>query len=128
MIGSHPGVQGRSADALLHCIENCLDCAQACTSCADACLGESQVANLAQCIRLNMDCAELCGVTAAIASRMTGTNMSVVHQLMSTCAEACRACKEECWKHAEMHEHCRICAGVCEQCEESCLNALPLLR
>jgi hypothetical protein len=57
MIGTHPHVKGNTNDALIRCIEECFDCAQTCTSCADACLGESMVAQLTQCIRLNLDCA-----------------------------------------------------------------------
>jgi hypothetical protein len=128
MINSHPAVHGRSADALLRCIERCYGCAQSCASCADACLGETHVGDLVQCIRLNLDCADICAATGAVASRRTGTNMEVVHGLISTCAAACRACGEECRKHAEMHEHCRICAEACEACAESCLEALPLIH
>ena len=126
MINSHPNVHGRSADALLHCIERCFDCAQTCTSCADACLGEAMIADLVQCIRLNMDCADVCRATGAVASRMTGTNMELVHQLISTCAEACRSCETECRKHADIHEHCRVCADACKECETACTDALPL--
>lgn len=128
MISSHPGVHGRSADALLRCIEQCYSCAQTCTSCADACLGESSPTELVQCIRLNLDCADICAATGSVASRRTGTNMDVVHSLISTCTDACRACAAECAGHAEMHEHCRICAEACRACADSCLEALPLMH
>ncbi|MBB3564503.1 hypothetical protein FHX06_005867 [Rhizobium sp. BK512] len=126
MIENHPNVHGRSADALLRCIQECYACAQACTSCADACLAEPSPAGLAQCIRLNLDCGDICATTGMIASRMTGSNMEVVHKLIDTCAEACHACESECNEHGEMHRHCRICAQACRRCYEACLSALPL--
>lgn len=125
MISSHPDVRGSTADALLRCIEECYSCAQTCTSCADACLGEDMVQQLKQCIRLNLDCADICAATGAMASRRTGSNAEVLRAAIKACMEACRACGEECQKHADMHEHCRICADSCRSCEEACREALP---
>jgi hypothetical protein len=33
---------------------------------------------------------------------------------------ACRACADECEKHAAHHEHCRLCAEVCRRCDQAC--------
>jgi hypothetical protein len=124
MIGSHPHVQGNLNEALVRCIEECLDCAQTCTSCADACLGEPTVHQLTQCIRLNLDCADLCTATGAIAARRTGSNEEVIRRVLDACAAACRLCGTECERHAEHHEHCRICAEACRSCEQACQAAL----
>lgn len=124
MISSHPDVQGSTADQLLACIEECYNCAQTCTACADACLAEEMVADLRQCIRLNLDCADICAATGAMASRRTGSNEQVLRTVIQACAEACRVCGAECRSHAEMHEHCRVCAAACERCEQACTEAL----
>lgn len=124
MISTHPDVQGSSVDALLRCIEECYSCAQTCTVCADACLAEEMVAGLRQCIRLNLDCADVCAATGAMASRRTGSNDQVLYAVIQACAEACRACGTECLRHADRHEHCRICAEACERCEGACREAL----
>ena len=124
MISTHPQVQGSTADGLLRCIEECYSCAQTCTSCADACLGEDSVTKLRQCIRLNLDCADICAATGAMASRRTGSNVEVLRVAIQACAQACRACGEECEKHAQMHEHCRICAEACRSCEQACQEAV----
>jgi hypothetical protein len=124
MISTHPQVRGNTNDALIRCIEACYDCAQTCTSCADACLAEEMVADLRQCIRFNLDCADLCATTGAVATRRTGSNETVIHSLLEACAEACRLCGEECRGHAEMMEHCRICADACQRCEAACREAL----
>lgn len=124
MISTHPQVRGGVDNSLIRCIEECYDCAQTCTSCADACLGEPTVQTLAQCIRLNLDCADICSATGSIASRRTGSNEPIIRRVLAACEEACRACGEECERHADMHEHCRICADACLRCEEACREAL----
>ena len=127
MLRTHPGIKGKTNDALIRCIEACYDCAQACTSCADACLGEEMVENLRQCIRTCLDCADICALSGAIASRRTGANDEVVRRVLGTCEIACRSCAEECARHASHHQHCRICADTCERCERACQEALQSL-
>ena len=124
MVRTHPHAKGNTNDALIWCIEECYDCAQTCTSCADACLGEPMVARLTQCIRLDLDCADVCAATGAIASRRTGSNEEVIRRMLETCAIACRLCSEECERHAREHEHCRVCAAACRRCEKACREAM----
>lgn len=128
MISTHPDVQGNTNDALLRCIEECYDCAQTCISCADACLAEQMVAELRQCIRLNLDCADLCGVAGGIASRRTGSNEELIVATLRACAIACGLCGDECARHAGEHEHCRICADACRRCREACDEAIQSIR
>ena len=123
MIRSHPAVHGGEGAALIRCIEACYDCAQTCTVCADACLGEEMVKDLVGCIRLDLDCADICATTGQIASRRTGGDMSLLRRMIETCTEACRVCGDECERHAERHEHCRICAESCRACERACREA-----
>ena len=111
MISTHPKMRGQSNDLLICCIEECYSCAQSCTACADACLAEDMVKSLTQCIRLNLDCADVCNITGRLATRRTGSDEEMIRRMLHTCAAACRLCAEECEKHAGMHEHCRICAG-----------------
>jgi hypothetical protein len=93
MISTHPEVKGSVNAALIACVDACFDCAQTCIACADACLAEQSVAELRQCIRLNLDCADVCAATGALGSRRTGSN-EVLKRTIETCAEACRACGE----------------------------------
>lgn len=123
MIGSHPHVKGDANDALIRCVEECYACAQACASCADACLGEQMVQQLTQCIRLDLDCADVCIATGSVATRRTGSNEQVIRQMLMACETACRLCAEECEGHAGHHEHCRICAESCRRCEKACQEA-----
>ncbi len=128
MLRTHPRFSSSPAeDVLTRVIVACYDCAQTCVSCADACLGEEEVRHLSQCIRLDLDCADLCCAAGAMASRRTGANPAVLRPVLAACEAACRACAEECERHAEMHEHCAICAEVCRECETACREALAAL-
>lgn len=128
MIAEHPDVRGNTNEALVRCIEQCFSCAQSCVSCADACLAEAAVADLRQCIRLDLDCADLCLAAGKLATRRTGSNQASVIAILEACATACRLCAEECERHQQEHEHCRLCAEQCRRCEAACQEAVGSLR
>jgi hypothetical protein len=126
MIAAHPDVQGDLNPALIRCIEECLACGQACTSCADACLSEESVAHLRQCIRLNLDCADVCFATARLATRRAGGNVPTLQAMLTTCRTVCELCAAECHGHDSM-DHCRVCAECCERCRDACEAAAASL-
>lgn len=128
MIATHPQVKGSTNDALIRVIEQALECAQICRACADSCLAEEQIAMLRQCIRLDLDCADVCDTTAKLAGRRTGSNEELILNMLQVCADACAKCAEECERHAGKHEHCRICAETCRRCETACRTAAPTIR
>jgi hypothetical protein len=109
--------------SLAECIDACLNCELSCVVCADACLGEREVEALRRCIRLNLDCADVCGVTARSLSRQLQAD-DMLRALVEACARACSRCEVECRRHASMHEHCRLCAATCRRCAECCREAL----
>jgi hypothetical protein len=90
-------------------------CAEECSHCTAACLEEEDVKMLARCIRLNMDCAEICSLAISFVSR----GSEHAQHLLDECADICFACAEECRKHQHM-EHCKRCAEVCTACAEAC--------
>lgn len=109
---------------LAACIEACAGCAQACSACADACLGEAQLGELRRCIRLNLDCADICDATGRVLLRQVEPNGSLQRAQLEACALACATCAEECQRHARHHEHCRVCAEACRECETQCHELL----
>lgn len=123
MMSTHPGVRGAGDERLAEAIEQALSCAQICRSCADACLAEDMVAELRQCIRLNLDCADICDAAARLAGRRTGANEALAAETLRLCARAASLCAAECERHARRHEHCRICAEACRACEAACGEA-----
>lgn len=120
MLRTYPQAINLDRAILAGTIDALIACAEACTACADACLSEGMVAELAKCIRTNMDCADICATTARVLSRHTGYDANISRTLLDVCAMACRSCAQECGRHAEAFEHCRICAQACQDCEQAC--------
>ncbi|MGO8959417.1 MAG: four-helix bundle copper-binding protein [Streptosporangiaceae bacterium] len=114
------GVLAATLDALS-------DCAQACTADVDADLSEHDVAGMITCIRLCLNCADVCLAAVGVVSRQAGADTSVARPLLEACVTICKTCGDECERHAHMHEHCRVCAEACLRAEQACrelLNAL----
>lgn len=128
MLETYPkDLGGIDRGALTSCIEACLECGQACTACADACLSEDSVLQLTTCVRTNLDCTDMCAVTAQVLSRQTGYDANLTRAVLEACATACRSCADECDQHADHHEHCRICAACCRRCEQACRQLMTSL-
>jgi hypothetical protein len=103
MLQTNPTSAAVDAYDLVQCIEACYDCAQSCTACADACLGEEDPKSFSRCIRLNLDCADICNATGRILSRQTAFEPEMVRTALQACAEACRVCEEACNKLVQGH-------------------------
>jgi hypothetical protein len=124
MLQTHPrGIQ-IDTGVLAACIQACYECAQCCTSCADACLGEDHVADLARCVRINMDCADACVATGGMLSRQTMPNWTLLRAQVESCMLTCQICSDECEHHAGRMAHCRVCAECCRACDDACNRLL----
>ena len=128
LLDTYPRTFNVDADVLAATIVAANDCAQACTGCADDDLSEPDVAELVKCVRLNLDCADVCDATVRVISRQTEYDANLTRSLLEACATACRSCGDECERHAEMHEHCRVCAEVCRRCEQACRELLAAMK
>lgn len=106
-----------------------MECAQTCTVCADACLGEKNVQHLVNCIRLNLDCAEVCRVTGTLMTRPSHRDAPALRAQLEACLAICRACADECGRHGDEMgmEHCRVCAEACRECAERCEEMMGAL-
>src|SRR3954454_20938472 len=91
MLSTYPKSINLDRATLAAAIDTLIACGQACTACADACLSEDTVAELAKCIRTNLDCADICAVTARVLSRHTGYDATISRALLEACATACKA-------------------------------------
>ena len=92
------------------------DCANECNHCTTACLDEPNVKALINCIKLDIDCAEICRLTISLLARGSEHGK----HLLKECAEVCDVCAAECEKHAHHHDHCKKCAEACRTCAEAC--------
>jgi hypothetical protein len=96
------------------CIDACYTCAAACDHCATACLSEADVGKMADCIRTDIDCAQICRLAAGAMAR--GSDFA--KDICRLCAEVCQQCGDICQKH--QHDHCQECAKACFACAEEC--------
>jgi hypothetical protein len=96
------------------CIEACNRCAAACNHCAASCLREPDVASMARCIALDVDCAAMCLFAAGAMAR----DSEFARAVCGLCADVCESCADECARHPM--DHCRDCAAACRDCAEQC--------
>jgi hypothetical protein len=129
MLDTYPRDFNVDKTLLARCIEACSRCAQACTACADDCLSErGQVESLVKCIRLNLDCADICEATGRVVSRQTEYYANVTRTQLEACIAVCKSCGDECELHAQHGmEHCRVCAEECRSCEQACNELLQAI-
>ena len=124
MLDSYPGALDVDAGLLATTIDALSDCFQACVADADADLREQHTADLVKCIRLCLDCADICSATVGITSRQTERDSNITRLLLEACAADCKACADECELHAPYHAHCRVCLEACRRCEQACRQLL----
>jgi len=128
MLETYPRTWNADADVLAATVDALNDCAQACAADVAADLGEDNLAEMVRCIRLCLDCADLCMTTVGVVSRQGEYDASVARPLLESCAAICQSCGDECERHARMHEHCRVCEEACRRCERACRELLEAIR
>ncbi|TVR57474.1 MAG: four-helix bundle copper-binding protein [Gemmatimonadales bacterium] len=119
---THPAPASDAGEEAFALVQAAAECAFTCTTCADACLEEEDPRALRSCIRLNLDCADICTVTATLISRPGTQSPEVLRAQLEACIAACMACAEECASHAAHMEHCRVCAEACRACAAACVE------
>ncbi|MBI5547102.1 MAG: four-helix bundle copper-binding protein [Deltaproteobacteria bacterium] len=124
MMKTMPQKPFAARDALVDCIRACSICQQACVACADACMGEKAIDRLKRCIRLNLDCADICVATERVLSRQEAPDLSLLRHQVESLALACRVCADECAHHKDAYAHCKVCMDACKACEQSCNDLL----
>jgi hypothetical protein len=128
MLDTYRGTLTVEAGLLAATIDAISDCAQACVTDTDADLGEQNVSEMVRCIRLCLDCADVCTATAGVTSRPAESDAEVTRPLLQACVAICKSCGDECERHAHMYEHCRICAEACRRCERACWELLDAMK
>jgi hypothetical protein len=128
MLDSYPRTVNLDAGVLAATIDALSDCAQACTADVDADLSEQDLAEMVRCIRLCLDCVDVCTATVGVTSRLAEYDAHVVRPLLQACVAICNSCGDECQRHAPHHEHCRVCAEACRRCEQACRELLAVTK
>jgi hypothetical protein len=128
LLDSNPRTASLEASVLAATIDALSDCAQACHADVDDDLNEQNLSDMVLCIRLCLDCADICTAAVAVTSRQSAHGASVIRPLLEACAAACKSCGDECERHAAMHQHCRVCAEACKRCEQACRGLLDAMK
>ena len=128
LLDTYPGTLNADAAALAATIDALSDCAQACAADADADLSEQNLAEMVRCIRLCLDCTDVCTATLGVVSRQTDYDPTITRPLLEACVAACKSCGDECARHAPHFEHCRVCEQACRRCEQACRELLDALK
>jgi hypothetical protein len=109
LLDAYPGSLNADAGVLASTIDALTDCAQACAADADADLSEQNLAEMVRCIRLCLDCVDVCTATLGVVSRQRDYDPAVTKPLLQACVATCTSCGDECARHAPHYEHCRVC-------------------
>ena len=128
MLDADPGTVSIDAAVLARAIEALGDCAQACTADTDDDLSEPDVTEMVTCIRLCLDCADICTATVGVVSRPRELDPAVLKPLLEASAAICRSCADECQRHGKMHRHCQVCAEACRRGEQASRELLAAMR
>ena len=127
LLDSYQGTVKVDVAMLAAAIDAMSDCAQACIADTDADLGEQDVTEMARCIRLCLNCTDVCTATAGVLSRPADYDADVARPLLQACVAICKRCGDECERHAHM-QHCRVCAEACRRCEQACRGLLDAMK
>jgi hypothetical protein len=127
MLDTYPRRWAVDVDVLVTAIDAVNDCAKACNADNAADLSEQNVTEMVTCIRLCLDCVDVCTATTGVISRQADFDAGLVCPLLEACVAICRSCGDECERHAHM-VHCGICAEACRRCERACRELLAALK
>ncbi len=128
MLSSVPQTLTVDASLVAAAIDAASECAVVCSACASACLSEPDAGSMAQCVRDDLDCADLCGVTARHLARLNASDRQLTLAVLAACIEACVQCAGSCAPHRDHHEHCRLCEQACNRCEAACQALLDAIK
>ncbi|MCE9501865.1 MAG: four-helix bundle copper-binding protein [Leptospira sp.] len=108
---SHHKTTGKTFEQLAHCAALCVENGSACLRhCIDILAsGDKSIANCAKSVQ---DLIPVCNTLMALAS----TGSPFLKKYAAVCIEVCKACEEECNKHAKKHSVCKECADSCKEC------------
>ena len=81
MLDTHPPAGNVDVSMLAAAIDAMTHCAQACTTDTDADLGEQNLTEMVKCIRLCLDCVDVCTAAAGGISRLADYDADVIKPL-----------------------------------------------
>jgi ferredoxin len=83
ILDTYPSTLHTDGNLLAAAIDAVSDCAQACQADTDADLSEQNLAEMVTCIRLCLNCTDVCAATGAVLSRPAGYDPAVTRPLLA---------------------------------------------
>jgi hypothetical protein len=106
---------GHMAEQMQRCIDECLSCFSVCEQTLAHCLKKGGKHAAPDLVKLLVDCAESCRMSAGMMSRESAFHAR--HCML--CADICKACEEACEEFGN-DAQMKACADACRSCAESC--------
>ena len=104
--------------AMQICIQNCTECYQMCSHLVDHCLSKGAKHADSTHVKLLLDCARVCNLSADLMIRHSEFHSSVCE----VCAEVCMACADSCESISKDDAMMQACADICRKCATSCVQ------
>lgn len=104
------------SEDMRRCIQLCQDCHALCIQLIGHCLQLGGRHAAPDHIRLLMDCAQMCTITADYMAR----GSSLHDRTCGLCAEICRLCAESCERVQGNDQMVKQCVEMCRRCAGSC--------
>jgi hypothetical protein len=98
------------------CIYNCQESHRACLETLTHCLGKGGKHAEPTHIRMLLDCAEICQLSANFMLRESPLH----HFTCGVCSKICERCAGDCERLDPGDEHMRHCAELCRECAATC--------
>lgn len=105
----------RRAEVTARAVRDALECVRVCEETLSYCLRQGGRHVEAEHLKLVIDCADICGPTAAFMQR----GSRFMTEISRTCAEVCHACAVDCAQF-EGDEQMMRCVEACRRCADSC--------
>lgn len=104
------------AEHLKECLRHCQQCHAVCTKTAQHCLSMGGKHAEANHIRLLLDCAQICAISADFMLRGSPEHP----RTCGICADICTACADACERIGREDAMMAECAKMCRECAKSC--------
>jgi hypothetical protein len=98
------------------CLQNCHDCELTCTQTVQHCLTKDVTTADAQHIRLMLNCASMCHLSASFMA----SDSEFRAKSCALCATVCEACAKACEATAGNDLMMQACAKACRTCAKTC--------
>jgi hypothetical protein len=95
MLEAHPQSLDIKIGPLADVLDALTECAQTCMADSYADLVEPNATEMTRCIRLCLDCVDICTASIGVLSRSTHFDASVTEPLLEACVAVCKSCGDE---------------------------------